>query len=308
VRVTGEERAKLSTRAALASVAMATLLLVAKGWAAITTDSTAMLGSLADTALDLVASLVTLAGVRIAAIPADHDHRFGHGKAEALVALAQVVLISVSAIVIGWRAVGRLLLGAPTENAELGVGVSILAMLATALLLAYQKRVISKTGSVAIQTDNLHYKSDFVLNGAVIVALVLDQWLSVGGADAVFGIGIALWLLWGAWRAAGESVNQLMDAEWPLDKREAFLAACSEYPELKGMHDVRTRTAGAHDFIQFHVWVPEEWTVREAHDRLDPIEEVLQGRFPGTEILMHLDPEGHTDREGLLPHHLTERR
>lgn len=308
MRVTGEERAKLSTRAAMASVAMASLLLVAKGWAAIATDSTAMLGSLADTALDLIASLVTLAGVRIAAIPADHDHRFGHGKAEALVALAQVVLISVSAIGIGWRAVQRLLDGAPTENAELGVGVSILAMAATALLLAYQKRVISKTGSVAIQTDNLHYKSDFVLNGAVIAALVLDQWLSIGGADAVFGIGIALWLLWGAWRAAGESVNQLMDAEWPLEKREAFLSACADYPELKGIHDVRTRTAGAHDFIQFHVWVPEEWTVREAHDRLDPIEENLQQRFPGTEILIHLDPEGHTDREGLLPLHLTERR
>lgn len=307
MRVTGEERAKLSIRAALASVAMASLLLVAKGWAAFATDSTAMLGSLADTALDLVASLVTLAGVRIAAIPADQDHRFGHGKAEALVALTQVVLISVSALAIGWRAVGRLLEQAPTENAELGVGVSVLAMAATAALLAYQKRVISRTGSVAIQTDNLHYKSDFVLNGAVIVALVLDQWLNLSGADAIFGIGIALWLLWGAWRAAGESINQLMDAEWPLAKREAFLSACGEYPELKGIHDVRTRTSGAHDFIQFHVWVPEEWSVREAHDRLDPIEERLQARFPGTEILIHLDPEGHTDREGMLPHHLTER-
>jgi len=308
MRVTGEERARLSTNAALASVVLATVLLAAKGWAAIATDSTAMLGSLADTALDLIASLVTLAGVRIAAIPADHDHRFGHGKAEALVALAQVVLISVSAIVIGWRAVGRLLNNAPTENAELGVGVSLLAMAATLLLLTYQKRVISRTGSVAIQTDNLHYKSDLFLNSAVIVALVLDQWLGLSGADAVFGIGIAAWLLWGASRAAGESVDQLMDAEWPLAKRTAFLEACARYPELKGIHDVRTRTSGAYDFVQFHVWVPEEWTVREAHDRLDPIEEELQRAFPATEILIHLDPEGHTDREGLLPHHLTERR
>ncbi|URD60597.1 cation diffusion facilitator family transporter [Sphingomonas sp. KRR8] len=308
MRVTGAERAKLSTRAALASVAMAGFLLLAKSWAAIATDSTAMLGSLADTALDLVASLVTLAGVRIAAIPADHDHRFGHGKAEALVALAQVVLISVSAVGIAWRAVDRLIHHAPTENAELGVGVSVLAMAATVLLLTYQKRVIGRTGSIAIQTDNLHYKSDLFLNAAVIAALVLDQWLGLSGADALFGIGIALWLLWGAWSAAGESVNQLMDAEWPLAKREAFLAACAEYPELKGIHDVRTRTSGAHDFVQFHVWVPEEWTVREAHDRLDPIEEQLQARFPGIEMLMHLDPEGHIDREGLLPHHLTERR
>jgi len=308
MRVTGPERARLSTLAALASVGMATLLLGAKAWAAIATDSTAMLGSLADTALDLIASLVTLAGVRIAAIPADQDHRFGHGKAEALVALTQVVLISVSAVGIGWRAIGRLLGGAETANAELGVGVSVAAMAGTMLLLAYQRRVIARTGSVAIQTDNLHYKSDLFLNGAVIAALVLDQWLSIRGADAAFGIAIAAWLLWGAWRAAGDSVDQLMDAEWPEEKRDAFLSACAAYPELKGIHDVRTRTSGAHDFVQFHVWVPERWTVREAHDRLDPIEEKLQARFPGLEMLMHLDPEGHIDREGLLPHELTERR
>jgi ferrous-iron efflux pump FieF len=305
--VVGPERTRLTQRAALASVAMALILLLAKAWASIATDSTAMLGSLADTALDLVASLFTLAGVRIAALPADHDHRFGHGKAEALVALGQVVLIAASALGIGWRAIDRLLNGAPTANAELGIGVSLAAMLGTLLLLAYQKRVIAQTGSIAIQTDNIHYKSDLFLNGAVIGALVLDQLLHLRGADAAFGVAIALWLLWGAWQAAGDSVNQLMDAEWPEDKRTAFLAACAEYPELKGMHDVRTRTSGVHDFIQFHVWVPEEWSVRQAHDRLDAVEEDLQRRFPGTEIFLHLDPEGHTDREGMLPHELTER-
>ena len=307
MRVVGPERTRLTQRAALASVAMALILLVAKAWASIATDSTAMLGSLADTALDLVASLFTLAGVRIAALPADHDHRFGHGKAEALVALGQVVLIAASALGIGWRAIDRLLNGAPTANAELGIGVSLAAMLGTLLLLAYQKRVIAQTGSIAIQTDNIHYKSDLFLNGAVIGALVLDQLLHIRGADAAFGVAIALWLLWGAWQAAGDSVNQLMDAEWPEEKRTAFLAACAEYPELKGMHDVRTRTSGVHDFIQFHVWVPEEWSVRQAHDRLDAVEEDLQRRFPGTEIFLHLDPEGHTDREGMLPHELTER-
>lgn len=308
MRVVGPERTRLTQLAALASVAMALFLLIAKSWAAISTDSTAMLGSLADTALDLVASLVTLAGVRIAALPADHDHRFGHGKAEALVALGQVVLIAASALGIGWRAIDRLLNGAPTANAEVGIGVSIVAMAGTLLLLSYQRRVIARTGSIAIRTDNIHYKSDLLLNSAVIAALVIDQWLRVRGADAAFGVAIAVWLLWGAWRAAGDSVNQLMDAEWPVEKREAFLAACADYPELRGMHDVRTRTSGVHDFIQFHVWVPEEWTVKEAHDRLDRVEEDLQRRFPGTEIFLHLDPEGHTDREGMLPHELTERR
>jgi ferrous-iron efflux pump FieF len=304
---TAAGHSRLSTRAALASVALALVLLVAKAWAAYQTDSTAMLGSLADTALDVIASLTTLAGVRIAAIPADQDHRFGHGKAEALVALAQVVLITGSAIGIAWRAVDRLINGAQTEAMGLGIAVSSFAIAATFVLLWYQRQVIARTGSVAIKTDNIHYESDLFLNGSVIVALVLDQALHIAGADAVFGIGIALWLLWGAYRASSESINQLMDREWPEGERREFLAAASEYPELAGLHDCRTRKSGTLRFVQFHVWVPADWTVQEAHDRLDRVEELLQERFPGTEILIHVDPEGQTDRETLLSSDITER-
>jgi ferrous-iron efflux pump FieF len=295
-----------STRAALASVTVAVVLLVAKTWAAYRTGSTAMLGSLADTALDVIASLTTLVGVRIAAMPADLDHRFGHGKAEALVALAQVVLITVSAIGIGVRAAERLVNGAQTHAMGDGIAVSMLAIALTFTLLWYQRRVIARTGSVAIKTDNVHYKSDLMLNGSVIVALVLEQALHVAGADALFGIAIALWLLWGAFRASSEAVAQLMDREWPEEERQAFLDAAGSYPELEGLHDLRTRKSGTLRFVQFHVWVPADWTVQEAHDRLDAVEEDLQQRFPGTEILIHVDPEGQTDRETLLPQEITE--
>ena len=296
----------LSTRAALASVAVALALLLAKAWAAYQTGSTAMLGSLADTALDVIASLATLVGVRIAAIPADSDHRFGHGKAEALVALAQVVLITVSAIGIAIRAVDRLIHGAETHALGDGIAVSALAIALTFALLWYQRRVIASTGSVAIKTDNVHYKSDLLLNGSVIVALVLEQALHLTGADALFGIGIALWLLWGAYRASQEAIAQLMDQEWPEEERQQFLDAAAQYDELRGLHDLRTRKSGTLRFVQFHVWVPADWTVQEAHDRLDAVEEDLQQRFPGTEILIHVDPEGQTDRETLLPQSLTE--
>jgi len=295
-----------STRAALASVTLALVLLIAKTWAAYRTGSTAMLGSLVDTGLDVIASLTTLVGVRIAAIPADSDHRFGHGKAEALVALAQVVLITVSAIGIGWRAIDRLINGAQTEAMGDGIAVSVLAIVFTFVLLWYQRRVIERTGSVAIKTDNVHYKSDLMLNGAVIVALVLEQALHIAGADAVFGIAIALWLLLGAFRASSEAVNQLMDREWPEEERQEFLDACATYPQLQGLHDLRTRKSGTLRFVQFHVWVPADWSVQEAHDRLDAVEEELQQRFPGTEILIHVDPEGQTDRETLLPQEITE--
>ena len=304
--ISQSERAKLTARAAFASIAMAVTLIVLKSWAALQTSSMAMLGSLADSGLDLVASLVVLLGVRIAAQPADYDHRFGHGKAEALAALVQVILITLSAIFIGFRAVQRLLSGAQTAEAELGIGVSVIAMLLTVALITYQRNVVRRTGSLAIGTDRLHYSSDLMLNGSVIVALVLDQFAGLTGADAVFGLLIALWLAWGAWKASSHALDQLMDREWPDERREQFLAATKEYPELAGLHDLRTRSSGTHFFAQFHVWVPAEWTVREAHDRLDRIEEQLQQRFPDTEILIHVDPEGQTDRETLLPQEITE--
>ena len=305
--ISHNERSRLTARAALASIAMAVILIGLKSWAALQTASMAMLGSLADSALDLVASLIVLLGVRVAAQPADSDHRFGHGKAEALAALAQVILITLSALFIALRAAQRLLSGAHTADAELGIGVSIVAMVLTAALIAYQRHVVRRTGSVAIGTDRLHYSSDLLLNGSVVVALALDQFAGLTGADAVFGVLIALWLLWGAWSASSHALNQLMDREWPDELRERFLAAAKEYPELSGLHDLRTRTSGTHHFAQFHVWVPADWTVKEAHDRLDSVEERLQERFPGTEILIHIDPEGQTDRETLLSSDITER-
>jgi ferrous-iron efflux pump FieF len=303
----GPERSALTSRAAVASIVMAIFLVGLKIWASVETSSMAMLGSLADSTLDLVASLVVLLGVRVAAQPADREHRFGHGKAEALASLVQVLIITVSALFIGFESVKRILEGAQTAHAELGIGVSIVAMAATLALIAYQRHVVRRTGSVAIATDRLHYSSDLMLNGSVIVALALDQYAGVVGADAVFGLAIALWLAVGAWISSRHALDQLMDREWPDELRERFVAAAKEYPELAGLHDLRTRTSGTHHFVQFHVWVPADWTVREAHDRMDKVEEELQQKFPATEILIHLDPEGNTDREGLLPSHIAEK-
>jgi ferrous-iron efflux pump FieF len=203
--------------------------------------------------------------------------------------------------------VQRLLARAETSQAELGIGVSLIAIALTLGLITYQRYVVRRTGSLAIGTDRLHYASDLLLNGSVIVALGLDQFFGWVGADAIFGLLIALWLAWGAWRASSHAFDQLMDREWPDELRERFLAAAKEYPELAGLHDLRTRSSGTHHFAQFHVWVPADWTVKQAHDRLDAVEEALQARFPGTEILIHVDPEGQTDRETLLPQEITER-
>jgi ferrous-iron efflux pump FieF len=299
-------RTTLASRAAFASIGMAAFLLGLKTWAAAGTGSVAMLGSLADTGLDLLASLVTLWGVRLAAQPADRDHRFGHGKAEALAAMFQVVIIALSAVAIGWRAVERLLTGAVTAKAELGIGVSLVAIVATLALLAYQRAVIRATGSVAIRADHVHYQSDVLLNLAVIAALALDQYAGIGWADPAFGLGIALVLLRGAWLAARHAIDQLMDREWPEAKRERFIEVAARHPAAKGIHDLRTRSSGTHDFVQFHIWVAPDMTVAAAHGVMDEIEATLRTEFPDTEILIHLDPEGQVDKEGVLPAALAE--
>jgi ferrous-iron efflux pump FieF len=288
-------RASLTARAAIASVCTALFLLGLKAYAAWATGSVAMLGSLADTALDVVASLVTLFGVRVAAVPADRDHRFGHGKAESLAALVQVGIIAVSALGIAWRAVERLLAGAQTAHADYGIAVSVVAIAATFGLIAYQRSVVRRTGSVAIRTDLVHYQSDLLLNLSVIVALVLDQYAGLAGADPLFGIAIAAWLLLGAWRASAHAVDQLMDKEWPDERRRAFVAVAARHPEARGIHDLRTRSSGAREFAQFHIWVDPDMTVARAHEVMDGIEGELAKAFPGVEILIHLDPEGQVD-------------
>ncbi|MXO96976.1 cation diffusion facilitator family transporter [Erythrobacter aquimaris] len=292
------DRARLARSAALASISVAVILVALKTWATWKTGSTAMLGSLADSALDLIASLATLTGVWIASQPADEDHRFGHGKAEALAAIFQVMLISLSAFGIATRAILQFAEGQPTQAAAEGIGVSLIAIALTFALLWWQRYVMSRTRSLAIQTDHLHYKSDLFLNLAVIAALVLDQFVGLSGADPAFGLAIAAWLAWGAFNAARDAVDDLMDREWPEEKRLAFVEAAAKHPELSNLHDLRTRTSGHRDFVQFHVDLPGTMTVEEAHDIIERVETDLCRQFPDMELLIHIDPEGHIDEPG----------
>jgi ferrous-iron efflux pump FieF len=281
-----EMHGSLTTRAAIASVSMALFLLALKLFAAAETGSVALLGSLADTA--------------------DDNHRFGHGKAEALSALIQVVLVIVSAILIGWRAIERLGSQETTAHPEYGIGVSVIAIVATLALLAYQRQIVRKTGSVAIHADHVHYQSDLLLNIAVIIGIALEAFLHLRGADPVFGIGIALWLLWGAFRAAQMALDQLLDREWPEARRTQFIEVAMRHPQLRGIHDMRTRSSGVHDFCQFHVWVDPDMTILQAHRIMDEVEEALMQEFPGVEVLIHPDPEGHKDELGYVPSETVE--
>jgi ferrous-iron efflux pump FieF len=294
--VKGAERDRLTRSAALASSGMALFLVGLKGWAAWASGSVAMLGSLADTLLDLAASLVTLYAVGLAATPADEEHRFGHGKAEAIAALMQTLLILASAAAVLFRAVTVLLGTADAVAApELGISVSLVCIVTTLLLVWWQGKVVARTGSVAIATDRLHYQSDLVLNLAVIAALGLEAWAGLHGADAVLGIGIAVWIGRSAVQSARHAIDMLMDREWPEARRQGLLTTVRACPGVLGAHDLKTRTSGATEFIQFHIWLPPEMTVAEAHGIVDCVEATVLAAHAGAEVLVHVDPHGHFD-------------
>lgn len=288
-----DARARLTRSAALASTGVAVLLLVLKGWAAAATGSVAMLGSLADTGLDLLASLLTLFAVGFAAQPADDDHRFGHGKAEAIAALMQTLLIIGSAVAIMWRAILAFGQTDLPRAPGVGIGVSAAGIGLTLALIAWQKHVVRQTGSIAIATDSLHYQSDLLLNATVIAAFVLDALLGLHGADALFGIVIALWIAWSALKSARAAIDMLMDREWPAEKSAELARIVLAVPGVEDIHDLRSRSSGITDFIQFHIWLDPAMSVAAAHEIIDTIELRLHDAFPDAEFFIHIDPRGH---------------
>ena len=292
-------RSMLTRTAAIASVCTAIALLCLKLWATAQSGSSAMLASLTDTSLDLMASIMTLVAVAYAARPADEEHRFGHGKAESLAAGAQVILVGVAAALIALSAIKELFTGgSATVSTGPAITVSAIAVVMTLALIGYQSFVVSRTGSGAIKADALHYRADLLLNLSVIGALVAQTFTSASWIDPVCGIAIAAWLAYGAWETANEALDHLMDREWDEERRELLVKTVAKHTAVSNLHDLRTRTSGVNHFAQFHVDMPADTTVEEAHDVIEAIEEDLARVFPQTEIIVHVDPEGHVDEPG----------
>ena len=267
-------------------------MVAAKAFAYIGTDSIAMLGTLADSAADLVASLGILFAVRQALTPADSDHRFGHGKAEPLIGLAQALFIAGSATFLFSEAVRHLLSPSPVINPLGGVGVILFSIVMTSGLVVYQRKTIRATGSLAISADSAHYAGDLLTNLGVIVALLLSSYLGWQLADPIIGLVIAAVLYRTAWLVLRSSLDQLMDRELPEQDRERIKKVVLGHHEVKGMHDLRTRAAGTQSFIQIHVEMDSALNLAEAHEASDEIEKELRAAFPNAEILIHLDPHG----------------
>jgi ferrous-iron efflux pump FieF len=284
--------ARLMKAATYASVSVAAVLIVAKFAAWVMTGSVSMLSTLIDSLLDAAASLLNLVAVHHALSPADKERRFGHGKAEALSGLAQAAFISGSAGFLLIEAVERLMNPNAIENAEIGYGVMALAIVMTVFLVAFQRHVVAKTGSVAIAVDSVHYRMDILVNISVIVSLLLSSRFNLGWADPVFALAIAGYILRGAWQIGIKAYHMLMDRELEDVERQAIKKIALDHPDVLGVHDLRTRSSGTRQFIQLHLEMDGSITLQEAHIISDAVEAKIMEAFPQSEVLIHEDPEG----------------
>jgi len=283
--------------AGVASVTVALSLVGLKLVAWFATGSIAMLSSLADSVLDLLASSMTLIAVRFAFEPADREHRFGHGKLEAIAGLAQALIILGSAGYVAIQATARLILPAAIQAPGIGTGVMLVSLVLTIGLVLFQQLVIRRTGSIAIGADELHYKGDVLTNIAVLLAIGLSTWLEWYWADPVLGLVVVAVILTSVRAIVARAFDVLLDRELPAALRAEIIRIAKEHEEVLGVHDLRTRTSGTHEFIQFHLELKPELRLTRAHEITDEVEAAVMRRFPRAEVIIHADPYGVDERQ-----------
>jgi ferrous-iron efflux pump FieF len=303
----GPEADRLRRRATYASVTVALVLITVKFAAWLETGSVALLSSVLDSLLDAAASIVNLIAVRHAMTPADREHRFGHGKAEPLAVLGQSAFITGSALFLLAEAVRRLIGPLPVHNPPAGIAVMVFAIILTVVLVSYQRHVVRRTGSIAVGADELHYRSDVVLNLGVIAALAFSALFGLRILDPIFGAAIGIWIIWSAMGLARLSLVQLMDRELPDDEREKIREIAQSHPEVTAAHDLRTRVAGPTAFIQIHIEMDGQMSLIRAHEVSDEVEAKLRAAYPNAEIIIHQDPEGIEEPRSNFPRRVAAR-
>lgn len=287
-------------RVALLSVATAAVLIVVKAIAWQASGSVAILASLSDSALDLIASLITVYAVRYAAEPPDAEHRFGHGKAEAFSSLMQGGLVFASGALVGREAINAWLHPQPVEHGLAGVVVMAISIVLTFALITAQTRVVKASGSIAISGDRAHYAADLASNAVALVGVGAAAWLGLPWVDAAAGLIVALWLIWGAVGVFREASHQLMDRELPDEDREKIVALVTADPNVLGVHQLRTRASGPYIHIQMHADLAGDISLAEAHAIIVAAENRVLAAFPAADLIIHGDPRGLAEKHGGL--------
>ncbi len=291
-----KKHSNLPRLASYASLTVALTLVITKIWAWMATGSIALLSSLVDSFLDVLASAITVIAVRVALQPADAEHRFGHGKAEGLAALAQALIIAGSAIYVFSEAIGRIVEPEAVREPEVGIGIMALSILLTFALVSFQRHVVNKTGSMAISADAAHYRTDLIINAGVALAIPIAAWTGLVLVDPLVGIMIAIYILWTTYEIASEALDVLLDRELPAEERERIYAIAMNHEEVHGFHDLRTRFGGNHYFIQFHLELKPNTSLLETHRILDEVEDEVRAAYPNSDIIVHADPLGFEER------------
>ncbi|MBI1212997.1 MAG: cation diffusion facilitator family transporter [Alphaproteobacteria bacterium] len=289
-RANGAER--LKRLATYAAVAVAFTLIVAKVWAWIETGSVAMFASLVDSALDLLASGLNLLAVHHALTPADEEHRFGHGKAEAIAGLGQAAFIAGSSAFLIFQSIERMVNSHELPASTLGIVVMLFSIALTLGLVLFQRYVVARTRSLAIGADRLHYVGDIATNAGVIAALVLSGSFGLVIADPLIGLAIACVIGWGAVKILRASYDELMDREFADADRERIKHIVKQHMDVVSLHDLRTRHSGHRAFIQLHLELAPEMSLVDAHRISDEVEDAIRFAFPDAEVLIHQDPAG----------------
>lgn len=280
---------RLTRLATYASVSVALTLIVVKLFGWWVTGSVSILASLLDSTLDVVASVMILFAVRLAQVPADSEHRFGHGKAEPLAALAQSVFIAGSAFYLLVYAVGRLINPEAIQQVPLGVWIMVFSMILTSGLVLFQRYVVRQTQSTAIKSDSLHYITDIAANALVALGLIVALW-SFEWVDALLAIFIALFIGWSALKLAKESANQLLDIELPDAMREQIQQIILSHRGVEGFNDLRTYRSGPNMFIQVDLELDDRMPLVKAHRIAEEVTERIQEAFPQADVLIHQEP------------------
>ncbi len=281
---------QLVKNATYASIGMACILIGLKYFAWSMTGSISLLSTLLDSFLDLSASVLNFFAVRHAMRPPTENYTFGHGKAEALSALAQAAFIMGSALFFILEVYERFFYPEDIQETGIGIAVMALSIALTIFLVGYQRRIIRKTKSLAIYADSLHYFSDVLINGCVIISLTGTWYFGWEWLDPISGLCIAFYVVYMAVKITIRPLQVLMDRELCEEDRKKIVSIIMKHKEIKGFHELRTRSAGQSVFIQMHLELDKKLSLQRAHEIADEVMKAIEKVFPGAEVLIHQDP------------------
>ena len=286
------DKEPLIKAASIASLFVSSTLIVIKYYGWTETDSISLLGSLADSLMDFLASIFVFIAISFSLLPADEKHRFGYGKSEGLVVFIQSLLIGVSGLYVFSEAIQRFIHPIKINQPSIAIWIIVVSIVLSIGLIIFQKYVVKISKSKAIESDQYHYLTDLYINISVLISILISGWTTYLFVDSLIGLIIALFVIYSALGLLKKSFKILLDQELPSSDRDQIKAIALTHPEVLGFHDLRTRDAGRNYVIQFHLELDPQMSLLNSHEIIEEVMEKVLDAFPDAEIIVHSDPLG----------------